>query len=63
MAALEKNPKKIKTSNLPDKKFKETVIRIHTKLESGIEELRENLNEELRQYKKQPSRPEEYSNK
>lgn len=35
-------------SNLPDTKFKDIVIRILTKLESGIEELRENLNKELK---------------
>lgn len=33
-------------SILPDKKFKETVIRMLIQLESGVEELRENFSKE-----------------
>lgn len=33
-------------SNLPDKEVKETVIRMLTKLKNGIQDLKENFNEE-----------------
>lgn len=40
-----KNPKGNR-NNWPDKEFKETIIRMLTKLETGIEEFRENFNKE-----------------
>ena len=40
----------MKLSNLLDKEFKETVIRILTKLEGAIEELEQNFNEELESF-------------
>lgn len=46
-------------SNLPDKEFKEMVIMMFTKLESGIQELRTLTK---RKYNKEPSRAEEYNN-
>lgn len=39
--------KQIEISNLPDKESKEIVIRILTKFEGGIEELREHFNKKL----------------
>lgn len=42
-----KNLKQMEISNLPDKEFKEKVIRILTKIESGIKELMEHFNKEL----------------
>ena len=42
-----KNFNETKISNLPDKGFKETVIRMLNNLESRIEELRENFKEML----------------
>ena len=46
--SLEKKKKEMEISNMPDKEFKEMIIRISTKLERWIEELRENLNKELK---------------
>lgn len=42
-----KNSNEMVISNLTDKEFKEMVIRMFNTLESRIEELRENCNEEL----------------
>lgn len=36
-----KNPKRTEISNLPDKESKEAIIKMPSKLESGLEELRE----------------------
>ena len=46
---------------MPDKVFKEMVVRILTRFESRIEELREDFNKVLK-YNKEPIRAEEYSN-
>ena len=46
--SLEKKKKEMEISNMPDKEFKEMIIRISTKLERWIEQLRENLNKELK---------------
>lgn len=40
----------MKISNLLDKEFKETVLRMLTKLESGTEELQQNFNKELESF-------------
>ena len=48
-------------SNLPDKEFKETVIRMLTQLERGIQELRENFNEELESIKKNQAEDRAYN--
>lgn len=40
----EKNPKAIEVSDLPDKEFKETIIRMLNKPESTIEEFTEHFN-------------------
>ena len=40
------NPKEVESSHLSNKKFKGTIIRVLIKFESGLEELRENFNEQ-----------------
>lgn len=44
--SLKRNPNEVEISNLPDRKFKEIVIRTLVKLENGIEELRGNFSKE-----------------
>lgn len=55
MCRKKEKPKEMDTSNLPNKEFKEMVIKVLTKLESDIEKLRENFNKEVeRIIKNQP---------
>lgn len=45
-----KTPKDTEISNLPDKEFKEMILRLLTKLECGLEEFRGNFHKELKGY-------------
>ena len=48
-------------SNLPDKEFKQKVIRMLTDLGRRMDELSVNVNKELENIKKEPIRNEEYN--
>lgn len=65
MKEQEKKPEKSSNekeiNDLPDKEFKEAAIRMHNKLDSRREQLRENFNK-VRKFNKGPIRDEECHN-
>ena len=57
----EKELNEVEISNLPDKEFKVTIIKMFTELRRRMDEHSENFNR-VRKYKEEPNKAEEYNN-
>ena len=57
----EKELNEVEISNLPDKEFKVTIIKMFTELRRWMDEHSENFNR-VRKYKEEPNKAEEYNN-